>query len=177
MLKVAGFPLHRCVCLFYLSPHTLSIHVCLFHLSPSLCLFLSLPTHTLTPPHTHTLSLSSQATYRFIRSLPANHDLVIAPRGHIDIKGKGKMKTFLVLGTPTLPGDLLLPDEEEEQNPSSEIAALRMQAKVQRAMRRGSDGLSDSTWLPSSTVARPRTADATTHRMSLSTIHSLQMRD
>ncbi|EGD74225.1 NO-insensitive guanylyl cyclase III [Salpingoeca rosetta] len=39
-----------------------------------------------------------QATYRFTQALPTDHEFEIVPRGHIDIKGKGHMKTFLLLG-------------------------------------------------------------------------------
>ncbi|EGD74224.1 adenylate and Guanylate cyclase catalytic domain-containing protein [Salpingoeca rosetta] len=40
-----------------------------------------------------------QATYRFTQALPTDHEFEIVPRGHIDIKGKGHMKTFLLLGS------------------------------------------------------------------------------
>ncbi|EGD78967.1 guanylate cyclase [Salpingoeca rosetta] len=39
-----------------------------------------------------------QTSYRFTQALPPDHPLEIVARGHIDIKGKGCMKTFLVLG-------------------------------------------------------------------------------
>ena len=39
-----------------------------------------------------------QTTYRFTQALREGHPFEIVPRGHIDIKGKGRMKTFLLLG-------------------------------------------------------------------------------
>ena len=38
-----------------------------------------------------------QTTYRFTQALREGHPFEIVPRGHIDIKGKGRMKTFLLL--------------------------------------------------------------------------------
>ena len=40
-----------------------------------------------------------QTTYRFTQALPPNHPFRIVSRGHISIKGKGDMKTFLLLGS------------------------------------------------------------------------------
>eukprot|EP00055_Hartaetosiga_balthica_P000101 m.135671 g.135671 ORF g.135671 m.135671 type:complete len:696 (-) comp10129_c0_seq1:385-2472(-) len=40
-----------------------------------------------------------QASYRFTQALPMDHPFEIVPRGHIEIKGKGLMKTFLVIGS------------------------------------------------------------------------------
>merc|ERR1719235_1665708 len=39
-----------------------------------------------------------QTTYRFTQALREGHPFEIVPRGHIDIKGKGRMKPFLLLG-------------------------------------------------------------------------------
>eukprot|EP00049_Salpingoeca_infusionum_P006136 m.101766 g.101766 ORF g.101766 m.101766 type:complete len:873 (+) comp13209_c0_seq1:1025-3643(+) len=40
-----------------------------------------------------------QVTYRWAKCLPKEHDLMIQPRGSVAIKGKGTMKTFLLVGT------------------------------------------------------------------------------
>jgi len=75
-----------------------------------------------------------QATYRFLRSLPAHSDINIVPRGHINVKGKGRVKAFLVLGCTSMPGELLLPDAEESGDMGKEIGMLRMQCQMQQAM-------------------------------------------
>eukprot|EP00043_Microstomoeca_roanoka_P006449 m.62835 g.62835 ORF g.62835 m.62835 type:complete len:690 (+) comp13416_c0_seq1:198-2267(+) len=41
---------------------------------------------------------SIQVSYRFVQALPLNHPFTIVSRGHIEIKGKGFMKTFVLLG-------------------------------------------------------------------------------
>eukprot|EP00055_Hartaetosiga_balthica_P003971 m.9663 g.9663 ORF g.9663 m.9663 type:complete len:685 (-) comp3512_c0_seq1:180-2234(-) len=50
-----------------------------------------------------------QASYRFVECLPRNHPFQIVSRGHIHIKNKGPMKTFLILGDEELDFPPLLP--------------------------------------------------------------------
>eukprot|EP00056_Hartaetosiga_gracilis_P011965 m.186103 g.186103 ORF g.186103 m.186103 type:complete len:135 (-) comp13612_c2_seq5:6645-7049(-) len=67
-----------------------------------------------------------QVTYRFLRHLPADHEFFIAPRGHISIKGKGSMKTFLLLGIEGSNELPLLPQEEDEADLRTELIMSMM---------------------------------------------------
>ncbi|EGD78919.1 NO-insensitive guanylyl cyclase III [Salpingoeca rosetta] len=74
-----------------------------------------------------------QVTYRFLRALPPGHDFVIASRGHITIKGKGTMKTFLLLGRQDSNDDPLVPTDDDEQSVSEDVrCALALNALKQR---------------------------------------------
>eukprot|EP00043_Microstomoeca_roanoka_P000114 m.26766 g.26766 ORF g.26766 m.26766 type:complete len:689 (+) comp10121_c0_seq1:129-2195(+) len=57
-----------------------------------------------------------QVTYRFTQALPPNHPFEIVPRGHIEIKGKGMMKTFLLLGSTEDESEPLLPVISETED-------------------------------------------------------------
>lgn len=58
-----------------------------------------------------------QVSYRFTQALPPDHPFEIVARGHIDIKGKGALKTYIILGShedendqPLLPADTSVED-------------------------------------------------------------------
>ncbi|EGD78923.1 NO-insensitive guanylyl cyclase III [Salpingoeca rosetta] len=76
-----------------------------------------------------------QATYRFLRALPGYHRLIIAPRGRLEIKGKGTIKTFLVLGeqdgSDTPP---LLPEDDGTEELSDELNMIRVQYRMQSSI-------------------------------------------
>ena len=124
-LRLTGF---ACSCL----------PVCLTHRHTHIHTYRHTHTQTHTHRHTHTDTPSTlalvQATYRFLRSLPAHSDINIVPRGHINVKGKGRVKAFLVLGCTSMPGELLLPDAEESGDMGKEVGMLRMQCQMQQAM-------------------------------------------
>ncbi|EGD80119.1 guanylate cyclase [Salpingoeca rosetta] len=84
-----------------------------------------------------------QATYRFLRCLPEHHGLIVASRGTINVKGKGPMKTFLVLGEQGSLEPPLVPEgDDESNNVSEEVKQAAMLSMLQtRYARRGSSQL------------------------------------
>eukprot|EP00043_Microstomoeca_roanoka_P008648 m.83122 g.83122 ORF g.83122 m.83122 type:complete len:703 (+) comp14333_c0_seq2:65-2173(+) len=67
-----------------------------------------------------------QVTYRFIQALPPDHPFEIVPRGHIEIKGKGTMKTFLIIGAhdAELCDGPLLPVEDKMEDIASHLITM-----------------------------------------------------
>eukprot|EP00055_Hartaetosiga_balthica_P017786 m.123162 g.123162 ORF g.123162 m.123162 type:complete len:719 (+) comp9402_c0_seq1:90-2246(+) len=67
-----------------------------------------------------------QITYRFLRELPTPNPFVISPRGFINIKGKGAMKTFLLLGWVDSDDDPLLPKDIDDTELSASFLLASM---------------------------------------------------
>ncbi|EGD78971.1 L3i88 isoform d [Salpingoeca rosetta] len=76
-----------------------------------------------------------QVTYRFLRCLPHDHDLRIAPRGRLEIKGKGTIKTFLLLGRSASEAPPLLPEDEGTDELSEELRMIRAHHQMRQALQ------------------------------------------
>ncbi|EGD79412.1 NO-insensitive guanylyl cyclase III [Salpingoeca rosetta] len=67
-----------------------------------------------------------QTSYRFTQALPSDHPFELVSRGHIDIAGKGLMKTYLLIGAhdpTTTTAEPLLPVEGKVQDLASQLLA------------------------------------------------------
>ncbi|EGD83230.1 guanylate cyclase [Salpingoeca rosetta] len=76
-----------------------------------------------------------QCTYRFVRALPVNHGLRIISRGAVEVKGKGSMRTFLLVGTDTTFASPLLPRDAEALAAIPDAPALSTLATLARRVR------------------------------------------
>ena len=93
-----------------------------------------------------------QTSYRFTQALPRDHPFELVSRGHIDIAGKGQMKTYLLLGSqadeagedPLLPvegtvsdlGPHLLAASAKESSVEDRIAQVNTYTVRSRMLRR-----------------------------------------
>ncbi|EGD78581.1 NO-insensitive guanylyl cyclase III [Salpingoeca rosetta] len=100
------------------------------------------------------LSGCIQCTYRFTQALPPDHQFEIVPRGHIAIKGKGHMKTFLLLGAhdcadsqPLLPTETMMEDiaphllelaAKQRRSLDDRMAEIMTASKCSRTRRKAS---------------------------------------
>eukprot|EP00055_Hartaetosiga_balthica_P003568 m.8250 g.8250 ORF g.8250 m.8250 type:complete len:692 (+) comp3066_c0_seq2:69-2144(+) len=67
---------------------------------------------------------SIQTTYRFIQALPHDHPFKFIPRGHIEVDGKGKMKTFFLLGSEEfLEAPMLVPQYTRTEDIGAQLLA------------------------------------------------------